>query len=84
MIKQTKNQELKRDLKKIIDEYVDLNPAINNPKLSKEETDSGNEWGTWQVSVRRQNDCLVANGYILVGDSHGCQNHSTLEVLVRP
>ena len=24
---------------------------------------------TWQVSVRRQNDCLVANGYILVGDA---------------
>src|SRR5215213_3337731 len=29
----------------------------------------GNAWGTWQVSVRRQNDCLVANGYMLVGDS---------------
>jgi flavin-dependent dehydrogenase len=28
-----------------------------------------NNWGTWQVSVRRQNDCLVGNGYILVGDS---------------
>ena len=26
-------------------------------------------WGTWQVSVRRQNDCLVANGYMMVGDS---------------
>src|SRR5207249_2380971 len=31
--------------------------------------DEGNAWGTWQVSVRRQNDCLVANGYMLVGDS---------------
>ena len=67
--KTNKESGAKRDLKKIIDEYVDLNPAINNPKLSKEETDSGNEWGTWQVSVRRQNDCLVANGYVLVGDS---------------
>jgi digeranylgeranylglycerophospholipid reductase len=67
--KTNKESGAKRDLKKLIDEYVDLNPAINNPKLSKEETDSGNEWGTWQVSVRRQNDCLVANGYVLVGDS---------------
>ena len=31
--------------------------------------DEGNAWGTWQVSVRRQNDCMVANGYMLVGDS---------------
>ncbi len=35
----------------------------------KKKTDSGNEWGTWQVSVRRQNDCMVANGYVMVGDS---------------
>ncbi|HEY0579160.1 MAG TPA: dehydrogenase, partial [Candidatus Nitrosocosmicus sp.] len=59
----------KRDLKKLIDEYVNINPAITNPKLSNEEGDIGNEWGTWQVSVRRQNDCLVANGYVMVGDS---------------
>ena len=59
----------KRDLKKLIDEYVNINPAIKNPKLSIDEEDIGNEWGTWQVSVRRQNDCLVANGYVMVGDS---------------
>jgi digeranylgeranylglycerophospholipid reductase len=65
------NKELgsKRDLKKLIDDYVNINPAIKNPKLSNEEEDTGNEWGTWQVSVRRQNDCLVANGYVMVGDS---------------
>ena len=65
------NKELgsKRDLKKLIDDYVNINPAIKNPKLSDEEDDTGNEWGTWQVSVRRQNDCLVANGYVMVGDS---------------
>ncbi len=65
------NKELgsKRDLKKLIDDYVKINPAIKNPKLSDEEEDTGNEWGTWQVSVRRQNDCLVANGYVMVGDS---------------
>ncbi|MDQ2685378.1 MAG: NAD(P)/FAD-dependent oxidoreductase [Thermoproteota archaeon] len=65
------NKELgkKRDLKKLIDDYVGVNPVINNPRLSNGEQDQGNEWGTWQVSVRRQNDCMVANGYILVGDS---------------
>lgn len=67
--KSNKEAGIKRDLKKIIDEYVNINPAIKNPILSKEEDDAGNEWGTWQVSVRRQNDCLVANGYIMVGDS---------------
>lgn len=57
------------DLKTLIDEYVDVNPVIKNPRLSDGAGDEGNAWGTWQVSVRRQNDCLVANGYMLVGDS---------------
>lgn len=56
-------------MKKLIDEYVNVNPVIKNPKISNEESDIGNEWGTWQVSVRRQNDCLVSNGYVMVGDS---------------
>ena len=65
------NKELgvKRDLKKLIDDYVVANPVINNPRLSGGLEDQGNEWGTWQVSVRRQNDCMVANGYMMVGDS---------------
>ncbi len=57
------------DLKTLIDEYVEMNPAIENPRLANGREDDGNAWGTWQVSVRRQNDCLVANGYMLVGDS---------------
>src|SRR5919197_4994947 len=57
------------DLKTLIDEYVKMNPAIENPRLADGPDDDGNAWGTWQVSVRRQNDCLVANGYMLVGDS---------------
>lgn len=57
------------DLKKLIDEYVEMNPVIENPRLADGSDDEGNAWGTWQVSVRRQNDCLVANGYMLVGDS---------------
>jgi flavin-dependent dehydrogenase len=57
------------DLKTLIDEYVKINPVIQNPRLADGSGDEGNAWGTWQVSVRRQNDCLVANGYMLVGDS---------------
>ena len=57
------------DLKTLIDEYVDVNPVVKIPRLADGADDEGNAWGTWQVSVRRQNDCLVANGYMLVGDS---------------
>ena len=53
----------------LIDEYVEVNPVIKSPRLADGAGDEGNAWGTWQVSVRRQNDCLVANGYMLVGDS---------------
>ncbi len=67
--KANKESGRKRDLKRLIDDYVGVNPVISNPRLSKGEEDLGNEWGTWQVSVRRQNDCMVANGYIMVGDS---------------
>ena len=56
-------------LNNLIDNYLNSNPAIHNPRVSYEVQDSGNTWGTWQVSVRRQNDCMVANGYMLVGDS---------------
>ncbi|HEY7572995.1 MAG TPA: NAD(P)/FAD-dependent oxidoreductase [Nitrososphaeraceae archaeon] len=59
----------KKDLKLLIDEYVRSNPVLKDLKMTDEESDQGNSWGTWQVSVRRQNDCLVANGYILVGDA---------------
>src|SRR5437867_2277267 len=57
------------DLKTLIDEYVEVNPVVKNPRLADGSSDDGNAWGTWQVSVRRQNDCLIANGYMLVGDS---------------
>jgi flavin-dependent dehydrogenase len=66
-----RNRTLARrdDLKKLIDNYVNLNPVIKNPKIADGKADEGNAWGTWQVSVRRQNDCMVANGYMLVGDA---------------
>jgi flavin-dependent dehydrogenase len=64
-----KQMQVHRDLKTLIDDYVRSNAVIANPRMSDGETDQGNSWGTWQVSVRRQNDCMVANGYMLVGDS---------------
>ena len=60
---------LRRDLKMLIDEYVHINPVIGNPRVANSEVDDGNGWGTWSVSVRRQNDCMVANGYMVVGDA---------------
>lgn len=68
---QKRNQRLGRkdDVMKLINDYVKINKAIKNPVLSDDPSDSVNATGTWQVSVRRQNDCLVANGYVLVGDS---------------
>ncbi len=57
------------DLKTLINEYVEVNPVIKNPRLADGADDDGNAGGTWQGSVRRQNDCLVANGYMIVGDS---------------
>ena len=53
----------------LINEYVERNRAIKNPKLSMDPEDKDNVTGNFQVSVRRQNDCMVANGYMLVGDS---------------
>lgn len=68
-ISHNKKMGKNKDLKMLIDEYVSSNPIISKPKLSDDEKDIGNNWGTWQVSVRRQNDCMVGNGYMLVGDS---------------
>ncbi len=53
----------------LINEYVERNRAIKNPRLSMDPEDKDNATGNFQVSVRRQNDCMVANGYMLVGDS---------------
>ncbi|MFZ1875892.1 MAG: dehydrogenase, partial [Nitrososphaeraceae archaeon] len=64
-----KKSENKVNLKALIDNYLNSNPAVHNPKLSDDHHDIGNSWGTWQVSVRRLNDCMVATGYLLVGDS---------------
>lgn len=56
-------------LQSLIDEYVASNPVIRDPVLPSGPEDAGNAKSNWQVPVRRQNDCLVANGYALVGDA---------------
>lgn len=53
----------------LINEYVQRNRAIRNPQVSNDDIDRENATGNFQVSVRRQNDCMVANGFMLVGDS---------------
>ena len=50
-------------------EYLERNKAIKNAKLSEDAQDIHNNTGVFQVSVRRQNDCLVSGGYMLGGDS---------------
>ena len=70
-ILQQRNKKMgKRDtLQSLIDEYVRMNPVFKSWKPSEGQEDKGNERGSWQVPVRRQNDCLVANGYMIVGDA---------------
>ena len=53
----------------LMQEYLDRNTAIKNAKLSEDAQDVHNNTGVFQVSVRRQNDCMVSGGYMLVGDS---------------
>ncbi len=57
------------NLQSLIDQYVAANKAIKNPKQPDSENDKGNTKGSWQVPVRRHNDCMVANGYAIVGDA---------------
>jgi digeranylgeranylglycerophospholipid reductase len=64
-----KNLEKHDTLQSLIDEYVRSNPAFRSWRITDREEDKGNERGSWQVPVRRQNDCLVANGYMIVGDA---------------
>jgi len=70
-ILEKRNKKLgKQDtLQSLIDEYVRTNPVIKSWKLAEGSGDQGNTKGSWQVPVRRQNDCLVANGYMIVGDA---------------
>ena len=66
-----RNERLnKRDnVESLMSEYLNRNRAIANPRLSTDPEDENNNSGIFQVSVRRQNDCMVSGGYLLVGDS---------------
>jgi len=59
----------KDNVQSLMDEYLHRNKVIKNAKLSQDSEDINNNSGIFQVSVRRQNDCLVSGGYMLVGDS---------------
>lgn len=59
----------KDNVESLMKEYLHRNGAIKNARLSEDPEDANNNSGIFQVSVRRQNDCLVSGGYILVGDS---------------
>jgi len=59
----------KDNVESLMKEYLKRNVTIKNAKLSEDPEDINNNSGIFQVSVRRQNDCMVSNGYMLVGDS---------------
>lgn len=59
----------KDNVESLMKEYLQRNTAIKNAKLSEDPEDINNNSGIFQVSVRRQNDCMVSGGYMLVGDS---------------
>jgi len=66
-----RNSRLKKsdNLSSLIDQYIKENPSIKNARLSTNPDDKGNEKGNWQVPVRRQNDCMVCNGFAIIGDA---------------
>ena len=59
----------KDNVESLMKEYLHRNKAIRNPRLSEDPEDINNNSGIFQVSVRRQNDCMVSGGYMMVGDS---------------
>jgi len=69
LVRRNKRFGLNDNLQSLIDKYVADNPAIRNPVQPASDNDSGNTKGNWQVPVRRHNDCMVANGFAIVGDA---------------
>ena len=53
----------KDNVSSLINEYLERNKAIKNPKLSTDPEDKNNATGNFQVSVRRQNDCMVSKWF---------------------
>jgi flavin-dependent dehydrogenase len=67
--KRNKRLGKKDNVESLMKEYLHRNVAIKNAKLSEDPEDINNNSGIFQVSVRRQNDCMVSAGYMMVGDS---------------
>jgi flavin-dependent dehydrogenase len=67
--KRNKRLGKKDNVASLMKEYLEKNKAIKNSRLSEDPEDINNNSGVFQVSVRRQNDCMVSGGYMLVGDS---------------
>ncbi|MDH5665100.1 MAG: NAD(P)/FAD-dependent oxidoreductase [Nitrosopumilus sp.] len=67
--KRNKRLGKKDNVESLMKEYLHRNVAIKNAKLSEDPEDINNNSGVFQVSVRRQNDCMVSGGYMMVGDS---------------
>lgn len=61
--------KLNDNLQSLIDQYLAENPVIKNYTQPADDANAGNTKGNWQVPVRRHNDCMVANGFAVVGDS---------------
>ena len=60
---------LNDNLQSLIDRYLADNPVIKNYSQPSDDANSGNTKGNWQVPVRRHNDCMVADGFAVVGDA---------------
>ncbi len=69
LARRNKKFKLNDNLQSLIDKYVKDNTAIKNPRQSAGPAFDGNSKGNWQVPVRRHNDCMVANGFAVVGDA---------------
>ena len=67
--KRNKRLGKKDNVASLMKEYLERNKAIKNSRLSEDPEDINNNSGVFQVSVRRQNDCMVSGGFMLVGDS---------------
>lgn len=55
-----------KPLNALLKDWVATDPRFKNIQPL---SDDSNLNGAWQVSVRHQNDCLVANGYMVCGDA---------------
>ncbi len=55
-----------KPLNVLLKDWLSTDPRFNDMQPL---SDDSNLTGAWQVSVRHQNDCLVANGYMVCGDA---------------